>query len=87
VSLNSASGICIAANELQVTQLTLEKTDLLSNFVDPIQLQQVDNMDQIAIGKDCKLAFIGAGYRCSPRSSILVAERDDEESEAQLADL
>jgi hypothetical protein len=79
VSLNSASGIYIILPAL--TELTLEKTDLLSNFIDPIQLQQGGNMDQITTGKDCKLAYMGPGYGTNPRSSILVAEREDDARE------
>jgi hypothetical protein len=86
VSLNSASGISIVSPDL--TELTLKKTDLLTNFGRPINLQ-MGNMDQIAIDKDCKLAFFGSGDDdwSNPRSGILVAERDDEESEAQSPDL
>jgi hypothetical protein len=84
VSLNSTSGISIVSADL--TELTLKKTDLLTNFVRPLHLQ-MGNMDQIAIDKDCKLAFYGSGDWSRPRSSLLVAERDDEESEAQSPDL
>jgi hypothetical protein len=84
VSLNSASGIYIISPTL--TELSLEKTDLLSNFVDPIQLQEVGNMDQIAISKDCKLASMGPGFKTNPRSSILVSEREDSALEDEADD-
>ena len=58
MSSNSASGIYIISPDL--TELTLEKTDLLSNFIDPIKFQEVGNMDQISIGKDCKLASLAS---------------------------
>jgi hypothetical protein len=84
LSLNSASGITIVSPDL--THLTLKKTDLLANFVSPIRLQ-VDDMDHISIDRDSKLASIGSGDWSIPRSSILVTERDDNESEAQSNDL
>jgi hypothetical protein len=84
VSLNLASGIYIISPAL--TELTLEKTDLLYNFVDPIQLQEVGNMDQITISKDCKLANVGAGYKTSPRSSVLASEREDDAREDEADD-
>jgi hypothetical protein len=75
VSLNSASGICIVSPDL--TELTLEKTDLLANFVRPIQLK-AGNMDRIAIGKDCMLAYNGSRNWSKPRSTIPLTERDDD---------
>jgi hypothetical protein len=71
---------------LFLPKLTLEKTDPLSNFGRPIQIQ-AGNLNQVVIGEDCKLAFLGSGYWSKPRSSILVTEREDDELEAQSPDL
>jgi hypothetical protein len=45
-------------------------------------------MDQISIGKECKLVYMGPGYWCNPRSSVLVTELEDDESKQdKMADL
>lgn len=78
VSQNSAAGIKVILPDL--TELTLKKTDILANGISPIQLP-VGNMARLVIGSDCQFAF--AGSWSNPRSSILVTERADDESESE----
>jgi hypothetical protein len=78
VSHNVASGISIISPDL--TELTLTKTDVLTNGYKQIHVH-VGSLDRVVINPDCKLAVTGLS---SPRSTILVAERADIESEADL---
>jgi hypothetical protein len=75
VSQNLGSGILIVLPDL--TELTLEKTDILANINSPIHTC-VGDTDHVVVDSDCQLAFAGA---FSPRSTLLVAERADDESE------
>ena len=80
VSRNLGSGIFIVSPDL--TELTLEKTDILTNINSPIQTC-VGGTERVIVGPECQLAFAGS---FSPRSTILVAERADDDSEAGLID-
>jgi hypothetical protein len=80
VSRNLGSGIFIVSPDL--TELTLEKTDILENINSPIRTY-VGDTDRVVVDPECQLAFTGS-FR--PRSTILVAERADGESEADLID-
>jgi hypothetical protein len=75
VSQNLGSGILIVLPDL--TELTLKKTDILANISSPIHTC-VGDMDRVVVDPDCQLASVGS---FSPRSTLLVAERADDESE------
>jgi hypothetical protein len=80
VSLNLGCGIFIVLPDL--TELTLAKTDILANFNSPIHTA-VGDADRVVIDRDCQLGFSGS---FSPRSTVLVAESADDESETDLID-
>jgi hypothetical protein len=80
VSQNSASGVSVISPDL--TELTLTKTDILTNGNRPIDVH-VGSLDRLVINPDCKLAVIGC---FNPRSTILAAERADDESDADLTE-
>jgi hypothetical protein len=44
------------SSRLSLTELTLEKTDLLSNSIHPHSIPGRGNRDQVAIAEDCRLA-------------------------------
>jgi hypothetical protein len=81
VSRNLGSGILIVSPDL--TELSLETTDILENINSPIHTY-VGGTERVVVGPACQLAFAGL---FSARSTILVAERADDESEADLIDL
>jgi hypothetical protein len=80
VSRNVASGISIISPDL--TELTLKNTDILANGSRPIAIH-VGNLDRFDISPDCQLASMGL---FSPRSTILVAELADQESEGDMTE-
>jgi hypothetical protein len=80
VSLNSSSGIAVISPDQ--TELTLKKTDILTNGNTPVDIH-AGNADLIVIHPDCQLAVIGPPHLA--RSTILAAEqRADEESDAEM---
>jgi hypothetical protein len=78
VSRNLGSGIFIVSPDL--TELTLETTDILENIISPIRTYAGDT-DRVVVDPECQLAFAGS---FSPHSTILVAERADDECESGL---
>jgi hypothetical protein len=78
VSRNLVFGISVLSPGL--TELALKNTDILTNGSRPIAVHY-GNMDHIAITADCQLACMGS---FSPRSTILVAELVDHESEGEI---
>jgi hypothetical protein len=79
-SKNLGSGILIVMPD--VTELTLEKTDILANINGPIHTY-AGGTERVVVGPECQLALAGP---FSPRSTILLAERADDESENDLID-
>jgi hypothetical protein len=82
VSRNSSSGIAVISPDQ--TELTLKKTDILTNGNTPVDIH-AGNVAQIVIHPDCQLAFIGPPNPA--RSSILVAELADDESDAEMTEI
>jgi hypothetical protein len=77
VSHNSSSGIAVISPD--ETELTLKKTDILTNGNIPVDVHD-GNAGRIVIHPDCQLAVIGPPNPA--RSTILLAElRADDESD------
>jgi hypothetical protein len=80
VSHNSSSGIAVISPDQ--TELTLKKTDILTNGNTPVDVHD-GNAGRIVIHPDCQLAVIGPPNPA--RSTILLAElRADDESDAEM---
>jgi hypothetical protein len=80
VSRNSSSGIAVISPDQ--TELTLKKTDILTNGNTPVDIH-AGNANLIVIHPDCKLSAMGPPNPA--RSTILVAEqRADAEFDAEM---
>jgi hypothetical protein len=80
VSQNSSSGIAVISPD--ETELTLMKTDILTNGNTPVDVHE-GNASRIIIHPDCQLAAFGPPNPA--RSTILLAElRADDESDAEM---
>jgi hypothetical protein len=80
VSHNSSSGIAVISPDQ--TELTLKKTDILTNGNTPVDVHD-GNAGRIVIHPDCQLTVTGPPHPA--RSTILLAElRADDESDAEI---